>query len=126
MDFRNNFIKGKKMKNVKTYLVLALVVSIIFGSVGCGIYQAPVIPPNALIVTSIKAPLSINYDATPLSTRKGAAESIMVLGLVAFGDCSITTAARNGELKVVNYADYEYFSVLFGIFTRFVVVAYGE
>jgi hypothetical protein len=41
------------------------------------------------------------------------------------GDVSLEAAARDGDLRTVHYADYEYLNVLF-IFTRMKITAYGE
>ncbi len=91
---------------------------------GCG-YMAPVMPPQGGIVTNIKAPLDTDVEETDLGNKSGKAASISVLSLFAFGDCSISKAAKNADIKKVTHADYRYLNVLF-IFQRFQVIVYGE
>lgn len=111
---------------LRRFKVLSAVCLIVV-SVGCAAYRAPVIPPQGMLFTGIQAPLSTQFnEATPVQPTRGKASTTSILGLVAFGDASVATAARNGGLKVVNYADYEYLSVLFGLYSQFTVVVYGE
>ena len=91
---------------------------------GCA-FQAPVIPPTGLIFTSTSAPIDIDMQATPMSSRYGESGSIAVLGLFAFGDASVTTAARNGNLQTVEYAEYDYLNILF-VFQSFKMRVYGQ
>jgi hypothetical protein len=82
-------------------------------------------PPTGLIVTSVSAPLDTDMKTTPKKIQVGESSSISILGLVAFGDASMEAAAMDGGLKTIEYADYNYFSIL-GIFHKFTVRAYGE
>jgi len=94
---------------------------------GCAAYRAPVMPPSAFVFSDIKAPLSTELnESTAVGTSQGAASASSVLGMFAWGDASVNTAAKQGGLSTVNYADYEYLSVLFGVYTRFTTVAHGN
>ena len=107
------------------FLMAALALVSFFS--GCAAYDAPIMPPNALVFTNIRAPLSAETeDSTSVGQRQGKAGASSVLGLFAWGDASLNTAAQNGDLKTINYADYEYLSVLFGVYTSFSVVAHGN
>ena len=88
-----------------------------------GCVSAPFQSPGGLVAVS-KAPLSTdgNWQA---GTKSGAASAQSVLGLYAWGDCSITAAAQNGGLKRVDYLDYKYVNVI-GIWQQVTVTAYGE
>lgn len=88
-----------------------------------GCVSAPFVPPMGL-VSEVKAPLSTdgNWKA---GLKSGKASVKCVLGLYAWGDASITEAARNGGLSRVDYVDYEYTNVI-GIWQRATVVVYGE
>ena len=109
------------------YALLGMLgVVICLGFTGCAGIVAPVIPPTAMVLTNVKAPLSTEFNNTSLGTKTGSSESMAVLWLVAFGDCSIETAAKNGGLKTVNHADYEVMTVLFGMFSRFQVIVHGD
>ena len=111
---------------MRTAIVLVLVSALVLGGAGCAGFTAPVIPPTALVVTSIKAPLDPDLNNTTLGTKSGTGKTMSILGLVALGDCSIEAAAKDGDIKTITHADYEYFSVLFGVYSKFVVKVYGD
>ena len=89
----------------------------------CGCVSAPFMPPMGLISTT-KAPLSTEGN-WKVGLRSGKAESKSVLGLYAWGDCSITKAAQNGGLTRVDFVDYQYDNII-GIWQKVTVTAYGE
>jgi hypothetical protein len=73
-----------------------------------------------------KTPLDIDLNDTRLGTKIGTAEAYSVLWLVAWGDASYAAAARNGDIRVLKHADQELFQVLFGLYTRWRVIVYGD
>jgi len=91
------------------------------GFVGC--VSAPFQPPCGLVAVT-KAPLSTDGNWTA-GKKSGSATAKSVLFLYAWGDCSVTEAARNGGLKRVDYLDYSYLNVI-GIWQEVTVTAYGE
>jgi len=96
---------------------------------GCGIgslaYLAPVKPPNGILVTAVKAPLSTDFDSTPVSSAQGKATTFyvrdpLITGMdFAWGNADLDAAMRDGDLSRVEYADYRITQVLliFGMFT---------
>jgi hypothetical protein len=64
-------------------------------------------------------------DPTEVKQKTGKASTTSILGLVAWGDAGVHTAARKGGLTKVHHADYEYFTVL-GVYTQFTIWVYGE
>jgi hypothetical protein len=95
---------------------------------GGGCYTAPFKPPQGVIFTQVKAPLMVNQKHTPVAQTSGSASSssfhLWYVDL-AWDDCSIDKAAKAGGITNVQYADYEFFSVL-GVYTRMTVTAYGD
>jgi len=85
------------------------------------------------MITSVKAPLTVDFESVPVSTKSGKAEAqyLMVpcfwgpLMSFAWGDCSIENAARDGNLTSVDYADYEVLCIL-GIYQQTTVTAFGQ
>ncbi len=96
-------------------------------------YKAPVVPSWGIIFTQEKAPLTTNFENTPVETlRKGEASTDYIFVPfffapfdIAFGDASIQKAAQNGGITKVHYADHEFLRVL-GIYARFTTTVYGE
>jgi len=90
-----------------------------------GCLTAPVIPPTGAMFSQFKAPLDIDYQATPVRGKVGTAQTQSILGLVAWGDASARTAADNAGISKIEYADYDYFNVL-GVYQRYDTIVYGE
>ncbi|MCX7048280.1 MAG: TRL-like family protein [Candidatus Sumerlaeota bacterium] len=91
--------------------------------IGC--LRAPVMPPVGLIYNEYMAPLSYEGKGLPLGSKSGTASTESILGLVAWGDASLKTAAANGRLTKINHVDYEYLNVI-GVYQHYTTVAYGE
>ena len=102
--------------------VLALMAT----TAGCAFwYRAPVVPPAAGAFNSTSAPMNLNLHSTEPGPKQGKATAVTILGLLSFGDAGIGEAARNGNIKVVNHADTEFFNIL-GIYASHTTVVYGE
>jgi hypothetical protein len=108
---------------MKRLLLLAIVASAAVLGQGCLV--APVIPPYGIIFSDLKAPLDIDMNNTPVSSKSGRAMTTSIIGLVATGDASINTAARDGGLTTIHYADYEYKNLV-GIIQNYTTVVYGD
>ena len=89
----------------------------------CGT-TAPFSPPQAMLFSNFKAPLSTEFDKTEIGTKVGKASTYSFLGLISVGDAGIQEAARNGHITKVNHADYEHFNFL--VFQKTSVFVYGE
>jgi hypothetical protein len=75
---------------------------------------------------NVKTPYDKDIDHTQLGSKTGTAEAHSVLWLFAWGDASYAKAAENGGITVLRSADQEIFLVLFGLYTRWRVVVYGD
>ncbi len=107
-------------------MLLGICLVSVYASGCAGFAYAPVIPPQGIIYTKIEAPISTNFDgATPVAQKSGKATAMSILGLVALGDASVDAAAREGNLSTIHYADYTLLHV-FGVYTEFTTVVYGE
>jgi hypothetical protein len=73
-----------------------------------------------------KTPYDDNLDKTDLGSKTGTAQAYSVLWLVAWGDASYQAAAKNGNITVLKHADQESFAILFGLYTRWRVIVYGD
>lgn len=104
---------------MKVLLVVVVGLSLCLLS-GCVYSTAPV---NAAIVASEKGP----YFAAPnagASTKVGTSQAEGIL-IVGFGDASIATAMKNGNITKIHHIDTEVLSVI-GIYARYQTVVYGE
>jgi len=109
---------------MKVLCAALLVVTGLFVS-GCIGYVAPVMPPQGFLFSNVSAPIDTDYEKTPVGYKSGASSSTAILSLFAFGDASVSSAARNGSLETIDHVDYEYMNILF-IYQSFTVRAYGD
>lgn len=109
---------------MKQLMYLGVIIAVAL-SLGCAYYSAPVMPPGGALFENVKGPIDTDAENTPIGYRCGESKSISILGLFAFGDCSISSAAHNGAIKTVEHVDYAYLNVL-GIYQAFTTIAYGE
>jgi len=94
---------------------------------------APVVmAPPGWVYAQYTAPLTVRFDDTEVGPYKGESkiQYLMVPLFIinpsfTWGDGSLRAAAREGGLKKVNCADYEYMQVL-GLYAELKVIAYGE
>jgi hypothetical protein len=94
-------------------------------SLGACAYNAPVIPPSGLLFSNYAAPIDVDVDQSTIGKKLGESSSYSILGLIAFGDASVTAAAEDGGLSRVDHLDYSYTNFLF-IYHSFTTRAYGE
>lgn len=107
------------MKRVKFLLILLPLIALVLG--GCATYI-----PYGVIYVGAKGPVAASCDSTDISSLKvGKAEAQSVLGLVATGDASIETAAKNGGISKIKIVDWHVENIL-GIIGKYTTVVYGE
>lgn len=104
----------KKLFAIAFAGALALVVS------GCGAAQFPV---GGLLFTQAKGPVTATSNGG--GSREGRSECVSYLSLVALGDCSIETAAKNGGISQIKSVDSDVFNIL-GLYTKYTIVVKGN
>jgi len=110
------------MKKIALFTTLAILGSL--SLVGC--VRAPFVPPQGYAFSQTKAPLDLDFKETKIAgTKKGTANVTNILGLFTFGDASAKTAAENGNISIIDHADYEHFNIL-GLFQKTTVIVYGK
>jgi hypothetical protein len=107
---------------MKTLCALGLVLSLSLPLIaGCAAYA--VAPVTGFVYTDVKGPMTATSN--PGGEKVGTAICTSILGLVAQGDASIETAARNGGITKIHHVDYHSTSIL-GIYATFTTTVYGE
>lgn len=115
-------------------LAVTAVVLPLSGCAGWTLYSAPVKPPQGALFVDVKAPLTAEFNATPVGadlkkvskTKTGFfRDFIFTGGTMAWDDVAIAEIARRGGIEEVAYADYELFNIL-GIYGTFTVNVYGN
>jgi hypothetical protein len=75
---------------------------------------------------NVKTPYDTNLDKTELGAKTGVAQAYSILWLFTWGDTSYATAAKNGNITIIRHADQEIQQILFGLYTRWRIVVYGD
>lgn len=102
---------------MKKFIVLTILIGFFTGA--CATYL-----PMGVIYTKVDAPAAVG-DGPVKYSKVGRAEAQSILGLVATGDASIQTAARNADIKTIKYVDYHVENIL-GIIGRYTTTVYGD
>jgi hypothetical protein len=108
---------------ISKLMTLAVLTSTVLMTTGC--LRAPFQPPEGVAYTNYKAPLGTDLADTKIGPRTGRSTATSILGLFAFGDASIQTAAKNAGIRKAYHTDYEYFNIL-GIVQETTVIVNGE
>ncbi|MCC8088306.1 MAG: TRL-like family protein [Rikenellaceae bacterium] len=102
------------MKKMLLFLVSTAVLC------SCGVTKSPVLGLAYTDVTSGK-----EVTSNELATRVGKSTATGILGLVATGDASYQTAAKNAGITKITHVD-EYNYTILGIYTKYETIVYGE
>ena len=124
------------LNTLKHLVVLALLGSVLLLT-GCGMYMAPVMPPQGGLITTFKAPLTVNFNDTPVSgdlkhssKKKTQYLFVPLFGPdFAWGEVDVPKIARAAGITKVSYADYErlYINIpLLFVYAEFTVHVYGK
>ena len=106
---------------MKKYLVITTLVLFVASFTGCAMGAAPV---TGFWYTDVSGGLAAT-DSDQKPTKSGSATANSILGLVATGDASIETAAKNGGITQIHHVDYSSKSIL-GIIASYTITVYGN
>ncbi len=105
-------------KTLFSVTILLLAASFLWG---CGAYTLS--PAFGALYTDVKAPWSITGNSG--DAKVGMASCTSIFGLIATGDASIQTAAKNAGITKIHHVDFQSKNIL-GIYAEFTTVVYGE
>jgi hypothetical protein len=74
----------------------------------------------------VTLPYGTELNKTDLGHKQGEASLYSVLWLFAWGDAGAASAAKNGQISTLTHMDREFYSVLFGIYSRQTTIVYGD
>lgn len=86
---------------------------------GCALGPGPVVAPFTI---NVKGPVSAGPAMT--GPKVGRAEALGIV-VVAIGDASISTAAKNGGITRIHHVDHESMNILW-IYAKYTTIVYGE
>lgn len=88
-----------------------------------GCLFVPVSPPRGLLYNNQKAPL---FQGQRPGSKTGKASNHNIMFLVGWGDSSLDTAMKNGDIRELRHTDYQFVNVGLGIYQRYTTIARGE
>jgi hypothetical protein len=88
---------------------------------GCFAYGAS--PLTGFIYTGVKH--GDTATSTPVGPKTGESCAVSVLGIAAFGDASVDTAAHMGGIASISHVDHKTTSVL-GVYAEYCTEVHGQ
>lgn len=110
------------MGNVIRVLSFFVLFSSLVFQTGCATGISPV---SGIIYTDVKGPILATSHANFSDRKVGRSTAKSLFGLIASGDASIHTAAKNGGITKIHHVDYQTKTVL-GVVSEVTVIVYGE
>lgn len=102
------------MKNLLGLLFIVMLMS------SCAVGKAPI---AGMAYTDIKDGLAVTSNVG--SSKVGTSRAVGYVGLVATGDASIETAAKDAGITRIQHVDYHTTSIL-GLYTTYTTIVYGQ
>lgn len=81
---------------------------------------------SGCLYTNVKVPLDTDVEATTLGEKVGKSSNHSVLWLVAWGDASTQSAAKEGNVSTIRHMDIQQLIVFFGLYARATTIVYGD
>ena len=103
------------MKKLSIFIAILAVAAL----TGC----ATMIPIGGLYTATKLPGMATSNSGAALKT--GEAQCTSIMGLVAYGDCSISTAKKNGNINTVHSVDWDAKNIL-GIYGTYKVIVTGQ
>ena len=87
---------------------------------------AAALPLSGCMYADLRLPLDVDVDETRIGDKIGRSSAYSVLWLVSWGDAGTAAAADHGQLQVIRHLDVEWKIILWGLYVRRTMVAYGD
>lgn len=78
------------------------------------------------LYSNVRFPLDKDLWETKLGTKVGVSSNQSIAWLVAWGDAGVESAAKNGNIQIINHMDMGIESYVFGLYTRRDTIVYGD
>ncbi|GBU07280.1 hypothetical protein AwDysgo_06110 [Bacteroidales bacterium] len=102
----------------KVFFSVCASAALLFAS--CAAVQSPVM---GALYSDVASPVAVTSNAG--SSKVGSAKAVSYLGLIALGDVSVETIAKEAGIKKIHHVD-QHSSNILGILGTYTVFVYGE
>jgi hypothetical protein len=104
----------------KAILMAAGAIIILFQ--GCAVNG----PGTGMLFSSYQGPVAVTPYPVTETAKVGEGTASCILGLFSIGDASIHSAAAKAGITKIQHVDYKFMNVLFGIYSEYKIIVYGE
>ena len=94
-------------------IIITVIVAVSIISSGC-------------IYSNFRMPVSRDFRNTQKVSKSGKATARSVAWIAAWGDAGLQAAAKEGDLKTLEYVDAQYLNILFGLYMTRSTIVYGQ
>ncbi|MCG9876079.1 MAG: TRL-like family protein [Leptospiraceae bacterium] len=94
--------------------------------IGLLLNSCAVAPNHGLILTQVSYPGEFNAENDVLDKKEGMACQVSFFGLIALGDISVGSVAREFAIAKVSTTDYNFTGILYPAYGRLCIFVRGE
>lgn len=81
---------------------------------------------SGCIYSNFRVPMSTDFRNTKTVDKMGKSSSHSVAWIAAWGDAGLQAAAKEGDLETLEYVDYQFINVIFGLYMSRKTIVYGN
>jgi len=81
---------------------------------------------SGCIYSDVRVPMSKEFRNTQIVSKSGKSTARSVAWLVAWGDAGLQSAAEDGGLTTLEYADSAFLNIIFGLYLSRTTIVYGN
>jgi hypothetical protein len=81
---------------------------------------------SGCVYSNFRVPVSRDFRNTQKVTKSGVSSSHSVAWIAAWGDGGLQAAAEQGDLQTLEYVDYQFMNILFGLYMNRKTIVYGQ
>ncbi len=81
---------------------------------------------SGCVYSNFRVPVSRDFRNTAKATKSGVSSSRSVAWIAAWGDGGLQAAAEQGDLQTLEYVDYQFMNIFFGLYMHRKTIVYGQ
>lgn len=81
---------------------------------------------SGCVYSNFRVPVSRDFSNTKKAEKMGVSKCHSAVWLIGWGDAGLQAAAEEGGLNTLEYVDYEYMNILFGLYMSRKTIVYGQ
>ncbi len=90
------------------------------------ITAAMLLTSSGCIYSNFRVPVRRDFRNTEKVTKSGSSTCRSVAWIAAWGDSGLQAAVEEGDLKTLEYVDYQFMNIIFGLYMSRTTIVYGQ